>query len=86
MARIIPKAFTGNSLSPQVRYRHKKFLLGLCRDCHDPAAIGSLFCVKHLVEYRERQRIKKQCVKRYSHANSYWNEAQEGVRSILREP
>jgi len=64
--------------SRQRRYIVEHNLRGLCRQCSEPLAEGSIaLCLKHLIQHREYQRKRLGSKTRFNNSLSYKREREE---------
>jgi len=70
MPKIIKDEFTGLPVSPQRRYQLRMKRDGRCAICGEPR-VGLAFCLKHMVQKRERGRGLIGAKKRSKGARSY---------------
>jgi hypothetical protein len=75
--------FTDLPISRQRKYQLRKALQGRCTECGKPALTpdGSTTarCLKHMIEARERQRVKRGAKRRYWGTLSYRLQKREGI-------
>jgi hypothetical protein len=74
MPKAIQDEFTDLAISRGRKYQLRMKRDKRCQQCGAPAEKGS-FCLKHLIQHRERQRKKFGCKRRYSTTLSYSLEA-----------
>jgi hypothetical protein len=84
MRPAIQDEFMNLPISRQQKYRLRMKRDGRCIQCGE-RAIGGNHCVKHMVQWRERQRTDQGRQRRYHNSLSYWlqGRTEPAVRSAL---
>ena len=75
MSKAIKDGFTDLPISRQRRYQLRMKRDKRCHICGEPLEGSAFFCLKHLVEARERERKRLGCKLRSYNARSYILEA-----------
>jgi hypothetical protein len=80
MRKSIDDEFSHLPISRQRKYQLRRKRDRLCTECGEPAVEASR-CLKHLVEARESQRIKRGLKRRYYGTLSYKLQAARATKS-----